>query len=449
MQQETLLTSPPISAPREEHLPVGAPVRWTPATRVAFRFGFVYFALFNFDVLLHLLPFPPFTQILWLFNSVRGHLVVWVSKQVLHLAHDFATDYLNPTTGTKDTTYYYVQALCWFTIAAIAALLWSLWDRKRLEYAWLHRWFLLVLRVSLAAAMISYGAAKLFAYQFPAPLPSQLVAFLGNSTRNDLLWMFMGVSPVYSFFGGLIEVIGGVLLMVPNLATLGALISVGAVGNVLMLNFGYDVGAKLLIIHLMLMAIIILLPDVPRLANVFVWNRNAPAAVPKPLFRRRALDRAMLVLQIAFAVVLLSYDTVRSYQHSEELAASRNVPLHGIWFVDEYRINGEPRPPMSDNPHRWQRLIINSDDQVVVQVMTGATQSLFPHLNARAKKLVLTEEGLPGWIAELDYDDSTAGRLVLAGKMGGVPVLIRLHREDDSQFPLTDHHLHWIHDAVQ
>ncbi|MGC1416034.1 MAG: hypothetical protein WA817_12165, partial [Candidatus Acidiferrum sp.] len=183
----------------------------------------------------------------------------------------------------------------------------------------------------------------------------------------------MGVSPVYSFFGGLMEVVAGLLLMVPRLSTLGALLSTAAMGNVLMLNFGYDVGAKLLVINLIVMGIIILLPEVTRLSNFFFWNRSLPAEADKPLFRRRSLHRAALVLQIAFGVLLFSYEAYRSYQMSSQLIASKTAPLSGIWFVDDYEINGTPRLPLNNNEHRWQRMIVDSSDQVVVQVMTGAT----------------------------------------------------------------------------
>ncbi len=422
---------------------------WNVLTKIAFRFGFVYFGLFNLEVILHLLPFPPFTQLFWLFDLARWNAVLYVSKHLLHVAHDFGTDYLNTTAGTKDTTYYYVLALCYLVIAAVASLIWSLLDRRRQEYVRLHRWFLLFLRVSLAAALISYGAAKLFPYQFPAPARSQLIQTFGNSTRNQLLWIFMGVSPVYSFFGGLVEVFAGLLLMVPRLATLGALFSTAAMGNVLMLNFGYDVGAKLLVINLILMAIIIILPELTRLANFFLLNRSIPAETGKPLFRRQYLNRAALVLQIAFGVLLLSYDAYRSYELSSQLIASREVPLSGIWFVDEYRINGEPRLPLSNNEHRWQRMIVDSRDQVVVQVMTGALQPLFLRSDPNVKSFVLTEGGMPSWIAELTYDDSKPGFLVLTGKMGRLPVLIRFHRESESKLPLTDHTIRWIQDVVK
>lgn len=423
------------SLPSEAQVPAVQPAQWTLPTKIAFRFGFVYFALFNLELFLHLLPFPPFTQFSWLWDLARGKTVVWVSKHVLHLTHDFATDYLNSLSGSKDTTYYYVQALCYLIIAAVATLVWSLWDQKRPEYAWLHRWFLLGLRITLAAALIPYGAVKLFPAQFPPPALSQFLDTYGSSTPRQLLWISMGVSPIYSFFGGLMEAVPGVLLMVPPLVTLGALLSTAAMSNVLMLNFGYDVEAKLFVINLFLMGIVILLPDLARLADFFVLNRGTSAVAEKPLFRRKSLNRAALVLQIAFGVVLLSYNVYRSHQAASQLAAARKAPLSGIWDVDEFQINGEARPPLATNAHRWQRMIIDYADQVEVQVMTGATSSLFLRSDPRVKSLVLTQPGNPNWIAELTYDDSRPGFLVLSGKMGGLPVLLRLHREDESSFP--------------
>ena len=176
------------------------PAPWTALTRISFRFAFVYFGLFNLDVILHLLPFPPFSQLLWVFNHFRGSMVHWVAADVLHLAHDFGTDYLNPVGGSKDTTYNYVQALCYLGIALIATVIWSLADRKRQQYPVLHRGFLLYLRVALAAGLISYGATKIFPYQFPPPAPSQLLQLYGNSDRNQLFWMSMQVSPLLCLF---------------------------------------------------------------------------------------------------------------------------------------------------------------------------------------------------------------------------------------------------------
>ena len=51
-------------------------------------------------------------------------------------------------------------------------------------------------------------------------------------------------SQAYSLFRGIGETLGGVLLVLPALTTLGALVSLAMMTNVLMLNMFYDVPRK-------------------------------------------------------------------------------------------------------------------------------------------------------------------------------------------------------------
>ncbi len=90
-----------------------------------------------------------------------------------------------------------------------------------------------------------------------------------------LLWALMGASKGYNIFAGGAEMLGGILLFVPQLAMLGALISVGVIANIFALNMAYDTPVKLYSFHLLIMAVIIALPDTRRLANVFLFNRKA------------------------------------------------------------------------------------------------------------------------------------------------------------------------------
>ena len=219
--------------------------QWNSATKIAFRFAFVYFSLYNFYLPLHFLPFPPFSQIFALYSWACSLAVRLVSLRVLHLSHNFATDYLNTSAGSKDTTFDYVEVLCFFVISVLATVIWSLLDRRRPNYQWLYKWFIVFLRLALAAAMIPYGAAKIFPSQFPEPALSKLLQPYGDSSPTDLFWTFMGASRTYSAFGGATEVLAGILLVVPRLATLGALVATAVMTNVLMLNVGYDVAVKL------------------------------------------------------------------------------------------------------------------------------------------------------------------------------------------------------------
>ena len=424
-----------------------APPRWNPATKIGFRFVFSYFLLYNLFIPLHLLPFPPFSQIYRLYDWLCSAAVHWVSVHVLHLAHNFATDYLNTSSGSKDTTFDYVEALSFLIIAILATVIWSLLDRRRQNYQWLHKWFIVYLRLSLAATMIPYGAAKIVPAQFPTLSPSKLLDTYGNSAPANLLWTFMGTSRSYSAFGGATELLAGMLLVVPRLATLGGLISAAVMANVLMLNLGYDVSVKLGSIHLVLMAILIVLPDGVQLVDFFARNRTARLTPPPTLFRKLWLNRAFVVLQLAFGFVLLVHDLQQWHRFAAQIEDSRNTELFGIWSVDDFNLDTQPRPPLLSDPLRWQRLIVDSMDGAVIQGMTGPFQYVYFHPNARGKNFTLTRYGDPSWVAEFTYDNSDPNSLVLTGRLNGRPASIKLHKEDESKFPLNSNGFHWIHDA--
>src|SRR5262249_29619085 len=142
---------------------------WNPATRTAFRFAFVYFALYTF-------PFPldylPYGQTLTRpYSALWQAVVPWVGKHILHLSYDITVF----TNGSGDTTYDYVQALCLLSVASASAIVWSVLDRRRINYSKLYQWLRLFVRFWLASVLLSYGAAKVLPNQMPAPLLSTLL----------------------------------------------------------------------------------------------------------------------------------------------------------------------------------------------------------------------------------------------------------------------------------
>jgi hypothetical protein len=93
----------------------------------------------------------------------------------------------------------------------------------------------------------------------------------------------MGYSAPYNVFTGGVELLAGLLLFSRRLTTIGALLSIAALTNVLMLS-SYDVHVKLFTLHLLAMGVFLLAPDLRRLGNVFLFNRVAPPAELEPSF---------------------------------------------------------------------------------------------------------------------------------------------------------------------
>ncbi len=421
--------------------------RWRLGTKIAFRFAFIYFLLHTLYIPIRFVPIPPLPHILDQYNSLWNAIIHWVSNQALHLQHDYGRDFLNPAGGSQDTTFAYVQALCYAVTAVVATVIWSLLDRSRPNYERMHKWFMAYLRLVIAATMIHYGAVKIFPFQFPAPSVSKLLQTYGDSSPMGLLWTFMGASRSYSFFGGLIELLAGMLLVIPRLATLGVLVCIGAMSNVLMLNLGYDVPVKLGSIHLLMMAGFVVAPDLRRLADFFVLNHRIEPAVARSLFRSKWLNRSTVALQVAFGVVWLSYNLYQSDQRAKHLVEFREkTPLYGIWSVDEFKVDGTVGPPSAADQLLWRRIVIDSDTDGMVEPVRGSRQYFWLHFDSHKKAFSMTTPADPNWLAEFTYENPQPDLLVLTGEIDGRPITATLHKEDESKFLLNSRGFHWIQD---
>jgi uncharacterized membrane protein YphA (DoxX/SURF4 family) len=416
--------------------------RWRPLTCIVFRFVLIYLTLYN-------LPFPlgtlPHTDKAADKYFVIWHAIVpWVGNHLLHLSHRI-TVFAN---GSGDTTYDYVLVLCYLLLAAAATLGWSMLDRSRTHYCSLHKWLRLYVRFCLGSTMIAYGAFKVIQSQFPAPALSRLIETYGESSPMGLLWTSMGASHLYNVFAGLTEMSGGVLLFVPCLTTLGALILAGALSNVFMLNMSYDVPVKLYSFHLLLMAIFLIAPDVRRLANFLVLNRKVEPAADEPLFKRQALNRGALALQLVFGAVFVGAFLYQSHEQTRQYGAlALKSPLYGIWSVDDFVLDGTVRPPLTTDDLRWQRLIFEQSEVLTVQPMHGSDAYFRLKMDAAHETFSLGKfgENNKNWTADFVFTRLQPDRLTLEGKLDGKPVQVKLERAD-TKFLLTTRGFHWINE---
>jgi hypothetical protein len=180
-----------------------------------------------------------------------------------------------------------------------------------------------------------------------------------------LLWRFMQFSQPYTSITGIIEFSCGLLLISRHTALLGALCAAGATLQVFLLNMCYDVPVKLMSGHLLLMALILIAPDAPRLFRFFVLRRAVHPRPLTPLFGGwNWLNQAAVVLRTflfgGFAILLL----IQNYQEAttQGILAPGN-PVAGRWVMKEFLRDGqkvtfpeqpENPPPRPVTPSKWQ-----------------------------------------------------------------------------------------------
>ncbi len=415
------------------------PIQWGLATRIAFRFVCSYFFLYIFPFPLEYIPFVD--KIGGPYQNLLHALATWVGK------HVFGVEITVFTNGSGDTTYDYMVAFCFAVLAAAAALVWTLLDRKRANYTRLHEWLRIYVRFFLAVSMVSYGAYKVIPSQFPSPSIDRLLQPFGDASPMGLLWTFIGASRAYEFFSGAAEMLGGLLLLGRRTVLLGALVCIGVVGNVVMLNFSYDVPVKLYSSHLLLMAIFLVLPDARRLADFFLFNRPAKPAEIRPLFRNVWLNRGALACRTFLLLGIAGFALSQSYEGMQEYGdEAPKPPLYGIWNVEELMVDGQVRPPLITDEGRWQRVIFNYPQTVAVQLMNQHRVRYGLNLDAQKQLLELTKRDDPKWKAALTYKHTGPGLLALAGTLDGKKIQARLRREAKPDFLLVDRGFHWINE---
>ncbi len=254
----------------------------------------------------------------------------------------------------------------------------------------------------------------------------------------------------------MVETVGGLLLTMRRTALLGALVVAGALTNVLMLNLSYDVPVKLYSAHLLVMCAFVAAPDFKRMADFFILNRPPSAALRPAIFRNRTLDRIGVAVRTLLFAWLAGSSLWQSYEHRKSWDLAPRGPLHGIWDVEEFTLDGKSLPPLLTDARRWRRVIIQDlgrFSQATIQIMTGPYDQLKAELDPVKRVLRLVKfSGEQTDRLEFHFTLAEPGRLRLdglrkdqAGK--ATKIHAELRRFDESKFLLLSRGFHWINEA--
>lgn len=385
--------------------------RWSLATRIAFRF------LFSYYVLTSLVPLLVYR------SDFLGekHAEFWDAVVLLADEAVFQVPYelFNPFNGS----YSWVRFLCTLAFAGVIAAVWSVLDRNRLQYERLHPWLRLALRYMLAFAMIRYGTIKVIPSQMIAPPPLPLLQNpIGDLLPNYLLWWTVGASPAFETASGLAELAGGALLLLPRTTLLGALISAANMLLVFLMNMCYDVPVKLYSLQLFVMAVVLVAPDLPRLADVFFRNRRAEPSRIAPLFRNRWLNAVPHVLLLLYGLVAIKSGLELASQRYEMMNPPRS-PLYGVWSVEGFVRDGR-EVPLHTEPDRWRLVQFRTPGSLQVEQMAGARKQYPLGLDMEKKTMTLG----PPPVGSLTFRRPEKDVLLLDGVLEGRRVRAKLRK---------------------
>lgn len=427
---------------------------WSLAKRIGFRFVGCYLMLYNLPMLGHVNLLEVIPGVEWLSQKYISawHIIVpWVAIHVFHLSGPVTV--YPAVNGSGDTTLDYVEDLCLVAAAVLATLVWSLIDFKRTDYRRLHFYLRVYVRYALSFTLFGYGFAKVFPTQFVFPAFSRLIEPLGEFSPMGLLWNFMGYSTAYIIFSGLAEVTGATLLLFRRTATLGAMASSAVLLNIVMLNFCYDVPVKLYSLNLLLMAIFLMLPDIPRLTNLLVLNRPASAAnLASPPFEVRWItSRWTKIGAIAFKMLFVGYflyGTVKGgWEGYQGYVLNRpRAPIYGLYEVENFNRAGQDVAPLTTDAARWRRVSIQSPSALTVRLMDDSAHIYSTEYNEAKSSVTISGDPDKSKKNVFTYSRPDPDHVILQGTLIADPLIVKLKRIDPSKFLLVNRGFHWINE---
>jgi hypothetical protein len=245
-------------------------------------------------------------------------------------------------------------------IGIVGGLIWTLIDRNRTKaYDILYYWIRVVVRYRAGIGIIGFGFTKLFPTQMPYPSLGLLNSNFGDFTAQKIYWMSVGIVPWYQVFGGVVEILAGGMLFFRKTSTFGAILLVGALGDITFVNYAYDGGVHVYAFYFVLLGFFVLADDLPKLYNLLILEKYTVPVRLYPDFRKPWLKYTRITLKALTFIIffgILTYTEVINFKYDpyKQPSTAGVKQLRGNYHVTEFKINGQDIPYNPLDSTRWQ-----------------------------------------------------------------------------------------------
>jgi len=406
---------------------------WSFPRKLAFRgmVSFILLFLLSFPTPPHVVPdlavmMAPFSEALVQFSA----------DQIFNLQCSYAPELISDSTGL------YIHAFNLLVIALVVSIVWTFLERKNINYQKLSYWFLVVVSYYLAFQLLTYGFNKIFKWQFYLPDPNTLYTRVGETPRDLLFWSVMGTSYSYNIFAGSMEVLAALLLIYRRTRLLGALISLGVMVNIVMINFGFNISVKFYSSFLMLLSVVIIGPHLNRLVQFFLKEESAePWRGWRPKWggkQKRMIYAGLktLVILILFFDVLAPYFETGSFNSD----TAPRPPMHGAYQVHSFQLDGAGAAP----GQTWKRVFVHRKGYLIIQTQTDIVES-FP-LSYAEDLQAWQISSVSGKLMTFQLGRQQDGTIHLAGEYFGSSVELDLETLPWEDLPLLQNEFDWTMD---
>lgn len=405
------------------------PQKWGFLKKFLFRFffSFCYVSLF-----------PIISGLFW------PQLIEWSSS------YFFTETVTYHPSGSGDTLYDFYELVLKIIVAFIAAIIWSVLDRKRNSYTILLYWQEVYIRYYLAFFLLVYGLMKVIKLQFGQPPLSSLLIPLGYKSPMGLAWTFMGHSDIYTIFSGLCEVAAAGFLLYRKTRTLGAIIGFGVMLNVFLMNMSYDIPVKLFSFQLVLLSAFLIGLDYKRLISVFILNRPALPQQSHQLFPMQWANIVTQIVKIVAITAGLGFTVYNNLQNQAKYGDDApKPPLYGIYEVEEFILNNDTVAPMLNDTIRWRYLVFEKYYTNVFNMKTkhyDELQYFTTKTDTLKKEVLFLRSSDSAQVGKLYYKKTGSNRYMFNGIFNNDSLKLHTIRTDEKDFPLMNRGFHWINE---
>ena len=401
---------------------------WSRGSKIIFRFIFCYFLLY-----MTLMFISGFLEV-----PIR-----WIGKTIFGISYTYDVSGF----GSGDNTYSYLTVFLNFILALIFTVVWSILDKNRKEYNKPFYWLTVALRFFLFAAMLTYGFVKVFQIQFQPPSFTRLLEPLGDFSPMGLAWTYMGYSKGFGMFAGLMELLGGILLVYRRTTTLGAFIIIGVMTQVAMMNMMFDIPVKLFSIHLVLMAMVLFFTDFKRFSNVFIKNEPTEYyAFYNPISDKSYHKIMGNIKKVGLAILIIGGCILGYIAELNISDKNHRPPLYGIWEVQTMIKNSDTLPPTITDANRWRYFIIQRKGSAVVKTMTDELIGYKLEIDTVKHHLALIDRQVETDTLKLHFTQSKQGALEFKGQRASDNYIMTLREKPVDSFTLVKTGFNWINE---
>jgi hypothetical protein len=411
---------------------------WPFWKRVLLRFFLLFFLVFIFVYSGGLAAGQSFYEF---YIQPFQNTAVWVGRRFF----DLSTINFDGK-GSGDTSGDYLLLVVIGSLALTGTIIWSAIERKRKNYDQLFYWLVVIIRCFLITIMTVYGLVKFFKTQFPYPSATLLRETYGQSSPMELAWAFFGYSKAYNYVMGFAEISCALLLSFRRTTLLGGLLTLVVAGNIMAINYCFDVPVKILSTALVAMSIFIIARDAKRLLSFFFYNRLTPPDAIKPLlFKIKWKRNTFTFVKYLLLIVFFSYNVFNLHLASQQNGNQPPDILSGYYNITKMDISKLRLAKDDSVKLNWDAMII-SDNEINIKLPDQKELSFPYKKDLENHKLMLYKDALSKPFCEFLYQYIEPDVLLLNGHMDNSKISLKLELNDWEKTRLIRRGFHWINE---